>query len=65
MRVLGAAVDLQQQHRHPGLRRPHHQVRPLHVAVAEPVPDLGLEAEQMADPGAVAAVEVTAAAWSS
>ncbi|MET9016746.1 hypothetical protein ABZX74_38700 [Streptomyces olivaceoviridis] len=53
MRVLGAAVGLQQQHRHPGLRRPHHQVRPLNVAVAEPVRDLGLEAEPVADPGAV------------
>ncbi|MEV5887188.1 hypothetical protein AB0L74_31760 [Streptomyces sp. NPDC052020] len=53
VRVLGAAVDLQQQHRHPGLRRPHHQVRPLDVAAREPVPDLGSEAEPVADPGAV------------
>ncbi|MFJ7201729.1 MULTISPECIES: hypothetical protein [unclassified Streptomyces] len=53
MGVLGAAVDLQQHHRHPGLRRPHHQVRPLHEAVAEAVADLGLEAEPVADPGAV------------
>lgn len=51
--VLGAAVDLQEHHRHPGLRGPHHQVRPLHVAAAEPVADLGLEAELVADPGAV------------
>ncbi|WP_234899701.1 hypothetical protein [Streptomyces filamentosus] len=53
MRVLGAAVDLYQEHGHPGLRRAHHQVRPLHVPVAEPVPDLGLEAKPVADPGAV------------
>jgi hypothetical protein len=51
--VLGAAVDLQQQHRHPGLRCPRHQVRPLHEAAAEPVADLGLEAELVANPGAV------------
>ncbi|MDQ0767178.1 hypothetical protein [Streptomyces canus] len=51
--VLGAAVDLQQQHRHLRGRRPHHQVGPLHVPVAEPVADLGLEAEPVPDPSAV------------
>jgi hypothetical protein len=51
--VLGTAVDLQQHHRHPGRRRPHDQVRPLDVPVAEPVRDLGLEAEPVPDPGAV------------
>ncbi|MFE9797166.1 hypothetical protein ACFYRL_36260 [Streptomyces goshikiensis] len=53
MRVLGAAVDFHQEHRHPGFRRPHHQVRPLHEAAAEPVPDLRLEARPVTDPGPV------------
>ncbi|MFF8281015.1 hypothetical protein ACF05T_34025 [Streptomyces lateritius] len=53
MRVLAAAVDLQQHHRHPGRRRPHHQVRPLDVPVAEPVWNLGGEAEPVTDPGTV------------
>ncbi|MFF9476985.1 hypothetical protein ACF1E9_30785 [Streptomyces roseolus] len=48
VRVLGAAVDFHQEHGHAGLRRPHHQVRPLHVPVAKPVPDLALEAEPVA-----------------
>ncbi|MGA4960428.1 site-specific integrase [Streptomyces lavendulocolor] len=42
--------DLQQQHRYPSLRRPHDQVRPLNVAVREPVTDLGGEAEPVPDP---------------
>lgn len=50
--VLGTAVDLQQERRHTDHRRPH-QVRPLHEAVAQPVTDLALEAEPVADPGAV------------
>lgn len=53
VRVLGTAADLHQEHRHSGLRRPHHQVGPLHTAVREPVTDLGLEAEQVADSCAV------------
>ncbi|MFF9556261.1 hypothetical protein ACF1DY_10620 [Streptomyces albus] len=52
-RVLGTAVGLQQQYRHPGRRRPHRQAGPLHVAVAEPVTGLALEAEQVPDPGPV------------
>ncbi|MCP9943685.1 hypothetical protein LUX12_00915 [Streptomyces somaliensis] len=48
--VLGAAADLQQHHRHPHRRRPHHRIRPLHEAACEPVPDLRLD---YARPGAV------------
>ncbi|WP_229851962.1 hypothetical protein, partial [Streptomyces roseolus] len=40
-----------QHHRHPGLRRPHHRVRPLRIAAREPVHGLRLEAEPVADPG--------------
>ncbi|MFG2933916.1 hypothetical protein [Streptomyces achromogenes] len=67
MRVLGTAVDLHQEHWHSGLRRPHHQIRPLHIAACEPVPDLGLEAEQVADACAVefGGCRGDAAAWSS
>jgi hypothetical protein len=53
VRVLGTAVDLQQHHRHPGRRRPHHQVRPLDVPLREPVTNLGGEAEPVPDPGTV------------
>jgi hypothetical protein len=39
--------------RHSRGRRPHHQIRPLHVPVAEPVADFGLETEPVPDPSAV------------